>query len=63
MHRDVLEQARKPRAALVGDQKHAVPAALELRRERMGRDHVAAGSPGSEHEVHVVRLSPLHFTT
>jgi hypothetical protein len=29
----------------------------------MGRDHMAAGSSGSENEIHAVRLSPLHFTT
>src|SRR5437879_744605 len=63
VHGNILEQAGKTRAAFVGDQQHAVAAALELRRERMGRDHMATGSPGSESEIHVVSDSPLHFTT
>ena len=50
-------------AAVVGDQQHAMAAAFQFRRERVGRDHVAAGPSGSECEIHAVRLSPLHFTT
>jgi hypothetical protein len=63
MHRHALEQAREARAALVGNQQYAVAAPLELRGQRVRRDHVAAGASGSEHEIHVVRFSPLHFTT
>ena len=63
VERDILEQAGKARTAHVGDQEDAVTPAVELRGQRMRRHHVAAGAPGSEHEVHVVSLSPLHFTT
>ena len=63
VHRHAVEQAREARAAIVGDQQHAVPAAPQFRRERVGRDHVAAGPSGGEDEVHAVSCSPLHFTT
>jgi len=63
VHRHTVEQPRESRAAVVGDQQHAVATALQLRGERVGRDHVAAGPSGSEDEIHAVRLSPLHFTT
>ena len=59
----ILEQPGEARAAVIGDQQHAVAAAPEFRRERMGRDHVSAGSSSGQDEVHVVKLSPLHFTT
>jgi len=38
-------------------------AAFQFRGQRMSWNHVAAGPPGSEHEIHVVSDSPLHFTT
>jgi hypothetical protein len=63
LHRNVLEQAGEARSAPVGDQQDSVPADLQFRRKRVGRDHVATGAPGSEYEVHAVRLSPLHLTT
>ena len=55
--------AGEARAALVGDQQHAMAALLQLRGERMGRDHVPAGASGGQNEIHAVTLSPLHFTT
>jgi hypothetical protein len=63
MYWHILEEAWETRAALVGDQQDAMPAALKLRRERMGRYHMATGPTGSENEIHVVSDSPLHFTT
>ena len=58
-----VKKAGKASAALVGDQQHSVAAALQFGGKRMGRDHMAAGSSGSENEIHVVSDSPLHFTT
>ncbi len=63
VHRHLVEQARNLGPARIGDQHHAVTAGLELGAKRMGRDHVAAGPTGSEHEVHSGTQSPLHFTT
>src|SRR5690242_11689736 len=63
MHGDALEQARKAGAAFICNQQHAVAAAFQLRGQRMRRNHMAAGSTGSEYEIHADRLSPLHFTT
>ena len=63
MYRDILEQAGKASAPLVGDQQHAVTAAFQFRGQRMSWNHVSAGAASGQNEVHVVRLSPLHFTT
>ncbi len=37
------------RAALVGDQRHVMPAALQLARQREGRDQMPAGAAGGQH--------------
>ena len=58
-----VEQPGNAGAALVGDQRDVVAARHQLRGERVGRDHMAAGSPGCESEIHPGRQSPLHFTT
>ena len=60
---DVFEQPREAGSAFVGDQQDAVTAAPKLRGQRMGRNHVPAGAPGGQDEIHAVSDSPLHFTT
>src|SRR6185503_9296900 len=63
VHGHALEQAGEARAALVGDQEHAVAAGLELRSQRVRRNHMSTGSTGGENEIHAGSDSPLHFTT
>jgi hypothetical protein len=45
VHGHALEQAGEARAALVGDQKHAVAAGLELRGQRVRRNPYLTRSP------------------
>jgi hypothetical protein len=52
MGRHILEQRRDLRSAIVGDQHHAMAARLQLCGKRMGRDHMPAGAPGGEGNVH-----------
>ena len=61
--RHILEQRRDLRPALVGDQHHAMAARLQLGGERVGRNHMPAGAPGGQSDVHPLNLSPPHFTT
>ena len=63
MDRHVLEQAGIFCAAVVGDQHYAMAARLEFGGERMRRDHMSAGAPGSENDIHRAKLSPPHLTT
>ena len=47
----------------ISDQHHAMTAGLKLGGEGVGRNHMSAGTPGSENEIHPGRQSPLHLTT
>jgi hypothetical protein len=69
MRLHAIEQAGDALPALVGHQRHAMPAPHQLGGERMGRHHVAAGAAGGEHEMpgHASNTAAhqrlLHFTT
>ena len=62
MDRHVLEQPRNARPALVGHQRHRVPAPAQFLGERMGGHHVAARAPGGQQIVAAVSHQLVHVT-
>jgi hypothetical protein len=63
-----VEKTWKTRAALVRHQRDVMAALHKLGRQRMRRNHVAAGAAGGENEMpgdagNAPAHLPLHFTT